>query len=433
MSKKFTSVYQRKAFLLSAFFLLFFFTLNSCKKPESKVGAEVYDQNELLDAKGVDTFELVTYSIIKDSSRTNHLNTILLGSYNDPTFGQVDASFYAQFRIEANNPDFGDLSLLVVDSVILSLNYLDNYGDANAPQKYEVYALGQDLTVGQAYYAFSRVDSLPGSLILPGHETIQPNIFSPTIIVGDTLNPQLRIPLDTNYGRSIITASSSVLIDNTAFLQAFKGLYIKTNNGAWSSGEGSILSIDASNPDTKITIYYKQTGVAKQFRLILSDASAYFNHVKFQNTGTPVKTILNDSTMGAYEFYAQANLLKAKVDFPSVSNLGIKTIIHRASLYLPISYYEGNEFFPSSEMQATTLFDGIGEVGVTTAQYNSSTKRYIFSVTNFIQAIVGGNYKNHGLIIGPKNFGNSVERVIFNGSKTPNKTKPKLIITYTEF
>jgi hypothetical protein len=433
MNKKYTSIYQRRAFLLSAFFPLFFLTFNSCKKPESKIGAEVYDPNELLDAKGVDTFQLVTYSIIKDSSRTNALNTMLLGSYNDPIFGQVDASFFGQFRIAENNPDFGDLSQLVVDSMILSLNYLTNYGDANAPQKYEVYALAQDLSIDQTYYAFSSVDSTAGSLVLAGHEIIQPNVFSPTIIVGDTLNPQLRISLDTNYARSIITSGSGVLTDNTAFLQSFKGFLIKTNNPGWSSGAGSVLTIDASNPDTKITIYYKQAGVAKEFNLILSDASAYFNRVKFQNAGTPLKTVLNDSTMGAYEFYAQANLVKAKVDFPTISNLGQKTIIHRASLYLPISYFEEDEFYPSAEMQATTLFDGIGEIGVTTAQYSSSTKRYIFSVTNYIQAIVGGNYKNHGLIIGPKNFGNSAERVIFNGSKTPNKMQPKLIITYTEF
>ncbi|MEO9257806.1 MAG: DUF4270 family protein, partial [Crocinitomicaceae bacterium] len=357
----------------------------------------------------------------------------LLGSYNDPTFGQVDASFYAQFRMEANNPDFGDLSQIVVDSMILSLNYLDNYGDANATQKFEVYALGQDLSIDQTYYAFSRVDSIAGSLVLGGHDVIKPNVYSPVITGIDTLNPQLRISLDTNYARSIITSSSSVLTDNTSFLQTFKGLLVKTNNPGWSPGDGSILTIDASNPDTKVTIYYRQAGVAKEFRLILSDASAYFNHVKFQNAGSPLKTVLNNSTMGAYEFYAQANLVKAKVEFPSLANLGIKTIIHRASLYLPISYFEGDEFYPSYELQATTLFDGVGEVGVTTSQYNSSTKRYIFSVTNYIQAIVGGNYKNHGLIIGPKNFGNSAERVIFNGPKTPNKTQPKLIITYTEF
>ena len=33
----------------------------------------------------------------------------------------------------------------------------------------------------------------------------------------------------------------------------------------------------------------------------------------------------------------------------------------------------------------------------------------------------------------PRFFINSAERVIFNGPNTINKSKPKLVVTYTEF
>lgn len=432
---KIKQTFQRKGFTLSAFFLFFLIVLatSACKKPETKLGAEVYDPNELLDANGVDTFQLTTYCVIEDSALTTSPSSLLLGSYNDPVFGQVSASFFAQFRIEENAPDFGDLTTIKIDSVVLCLDFLDYYGDVTAPQTYEVYALNEGLDVNTNYFAFSSLDTLSGTMVVPGRETIKPNLGSEVIVFNDTLEPQLRIALDTNYAHSIFNAPSSDLVDNTAFLSVFKGLLVKTNNGFWSSGDGSLISIDAASPNTKIVIYYHQAGEPLEFNLILSDESAYFNRVKFDNSGAKVQVVLNDSTQGQLEFYTQANIIKAKVDFPSVSNLGIKTVISRATLYLPVSYYSQSEFYPSPILKATTLFDGYGEVGVTTAQFNTSTKRYIFNITNYIQSIVGENYENNGLLIYPDPFGGSVERVIFNGVNSPNKDKPKLVITYTEF
>lgn len=427
--------FQRKGFMLSAFFLFLVVVLglNACKKPETKIGAEVYDPNELLDANGVDTFQLTTYCFVEDSANTTHPNTLLLGSYSDPVFGEVNASFYAQFRLAENAPDFGDLTTLTIDSVVLSLDFEGSYGDVNTSQTYEVYALNEDMDATATYYAFSTLDSVAGTMVVPGKETIYPELGSEVIVFNDTLEPQLRIALDTNYAHDIIHSSASVLADNSSFLSTFKGLLVKTNNGSWMPGDGSVIAIDAASPNTKITIYYHQAGEQLTFDLLLSDESAYFNHVNFQNSGTEVALALNDSTKGQIQFYTQANLIKAKVDFPSVSNLGIKTVVNRATLYLPASYYTESEFYPCPILRATTFFDGFGEVGVATSQFSPSTKRYIFNLTNYIQSVVGGNYQNNGLMIFPEGFGSSVERTIFNGVNSPNKDKPKLVITYTEF
>lgn len=420
----------RKVIVLSAFFL---FLLGACKKPESKVGAEVYDPNELLDAKGVDTFQLRTYSKVEDSSITSAQAVVLLGSYNDPVFGEVDASFFAQFRLESNAPDFGDMSQTIIDSMVMSLNFASNYGAIDAAQNYEVYALAQDISADSIYYAHSSFDTLPGSLIPAGKNLIKLIPDAPTYIVGDTLETQLRLNLDTNYARSIMSAGSSVLTDNTSFLASFKGFLVKTNNGSWSSGKGSVLSLDAYDPDTKITIYYRQGGISKQYHLLLNDVAAHFNRVKFNNAGSAVKAVLNDSTKGMESFYAQANFIKGKIEFPTISSLNKKTVIHRATLYLPVSYYDGGAFYPSAEVLTVTVFTSLGQIGVASGTYDASTKQYILNVTNYIQALVGGNYENTGIYLYPKNFGNSVERIVLNGKKTPNKTKPRLIITYTQF
>jgi hypothetical protein len=50
-----------------------------------------------------------------------------------------------------------------------------------------------------------------------------------------------------------------------------------------------------------------------------------------------------------------------------------------------------------------------------------------------MQAVLKGTIENTGLIVSPRFFINSAERIIFNGKNTSNKKKPQLIVTYTTF
>jgi hypothetical protein len=425
----------RRIITFSAFLLLIASVFQQCKKPENLLGKEVYDPDALLDVNGVDTFQLITYSEFEDSVISRQPNTVVLGSYHDPVFGPVDGSFYAQFRLEANNPNFGDVSTIAIDSVVMSMEYRDFYGEPTSEQRFEVYRIEEKMYEDSAYYTFSDLAIGSVSLVPPGKEMIKPEPAKRAIVGSDTLAPQLRIHLDTNYAREILNSSSAgTLANNDAFLEVFKGLYVKTNNPLWSSGSGSVLFLDFRDPDSKVTIYYRQAGESKKFSLLANNNCVYFNHMEFNHVGTPIQQLVDNPQNGLTSFFTQAGILRARVEFPGVSNLSEKTIIHRAMLYLPLSYFNGHPLFPSLVCVASIKIDGQkGQFALGSNQYSAALKRYSFTLTSYIQDIVKGKFPNNGIYISALNFNSTVERVIFNGPNTTNKDKPRLVITYTEF
>ena len=72
--------------------MLIFFV--SCQKNKHEIGKPAIDQNQLLNGITTDTFDLITYTINEDSAVTDNMANVLLGSYVDPKFGKVSASFY---------------------------------------------------------------------------------------------------------------------------------------------------------------------------------------------------------------------------------------------------------------------------------------------------------------------------------------------------
>ena len=113
----------RKVFILSATFLFALFLGVSCKKKENGIGLNGLDQDALLNSEGIDTFSLITFTIEDDSVITKDPASAVLGTYNDPKFGLMSAEFYTQIRLSGVNPNFGDISTITVDSIILGLEY----------------------------------------------------------------------------------------------------------------------------------------------------------------------------------------------------------------------------------------------------------------------------------------------------------------------
>jgi hypothetical protein len=66
-------------------------------------------------------------------------------------------------------------------------------------------------------------------------------------------------------------------------------------------------------------------------------------------------------------------------------------------------------------------------------EYNDLKKMFSVDIRDYAQSIVAGDLENTGLVISPRFFINSAERIVFNGLNTTNKVKPKLILTYTTY
>ena len=418
--------------------LLLITCATSCKKKDSALGKDILDDDTYLYGTTTDTFDILSYTIEEDSIITDNAANVILGSYTDPTFGKFNASFYTQIRLAGIDPNFGDPSTIIIDSFVLALKYVGYYGDLK-PQTFEVYELNEDINVDSAYYAFTTKTTKPSNLVPLGLGTITPDPINKTIVGGDSLNPQLRIPLDTNLAKALITeatSGSATFSSNEAFLSYFKGIKIQTNNGTQASGNGGIFYFNLSDPASKMTIYFHQAGLSKTFDLLINSSCADFTHIDKDYTGTPIDQILQDSTLGNNAFYAQAFNLRAIVKIPGLSALSKNKIIHRAELHLPIQFQSFYRYKPGVNIsvatrikESETAYTSLGVLG-TLDDFN---KEFKIDLKQYVQAILNQDIENTGLILSPRYFINSSERIIFNGKNTNNKFAPRLVVTYTTY
>jgi hypothetical protein len=219
-------------------------------------------------------------------------------------------------------------------------------------------------------------------------------------------------------------------------LDFFKGLHIKTNNNSQLPNEGAALYLDINDPSSKATIYFKQNGEATSYDLLMNSDCADFTHVELDASNTSLDEVIADSTLGQNEFYAQAFGSRAAVSIPGLLSLPENIIIHRADLTLPIQFQTGYKYQPGNNLSVATRIDSsstqlanIGVIGV----YNSLDKNFNINIRDYVQSIVNKELTLTELVVSPLFFINSAERIIFNGSNTINKMKPKLTITYTSY
>lgn len=429
---------MKKFVFLFPLALLFLLFVASCKKEENTLGKTALNPDFVINSDAVDTFQLKTYTQTDDSLISSNTVNAMLGSYNDPVFGRVEAEFYTQFRLSGLSPNFGDLSTIVIDSFVLGLEYKDYYGDLDE-QRFEVYRLAEDLYLDSTYYSFQTKLVQSTDLVLGGHSLLTPNPFERTQIGADEVDPQLRIYLDTNLAKTLITEAvnnPTTFASNESFLSYFKGLNVKVNNTAQSNDEGGIFYFNLNDPLSKLTIYYKLAGEAKTYDFLINSECADFNHVVINNSGTNVEAVLSNPALGQETFYAQSNNVRGVIEFPTIKNIPKNSIIQYAVLELPVSYYSGDVYYPSSSVSVSTTLSeddetlySIGVVG----EYSDYSKSYVIDIRTYLQQVVNGNVGNYGLHIGPSKMVTSSERIIFNGPSSTLKKQPKLHLIYTTY
>lgn len=424
----------RKGFVLSATFLLLLMVVaTSCKKDKKLLGGNVIDQNELLSSGGVDTFYLETYTITPDSIISDNPSQTMLGTYNDPVFGSFDAGFYTQIRLSGLSPDFGDLGTITIDSFILALEYTGGYGNAQ-DLTFEIFEVDEQMYVDSTYYSHEDLTTQSVNWVNPGDETrlVDPNNL--TIVGSDTLDPQLRIPLKTSIAQQILTDSqvfTAEFADNSLFCANYlKGVYVKTNGVIPSSGTGIIGYFDLVSQRTKMTIYYTQDGVEKFFDLRMGSDAADYTRVEIDNSGKNVDNVINNHALGQKEFYAQSMKSRAVLSIPTVKNLPKNIIVHTAQLYLPIQYQLGDPYIAGG---GVTLLTKSSLSYVQTGTYTTSSREFVIDMREYIQGIAAGDADEFEFLISPSSYISTANRIVFNGQDSPNKKKPRLVITYTEF
>lgn len=441
MIKK-SKVYNwRRVVKLSVSFLGLTLLFSACKKEVTTIGNSINPNG--LNIITSDTFSIETFSVELDSVNTDETSVSLLGAINDPELGVTDCGVITQIRLSSTSPNFGDVSTITVDSVVLAMKYasLLNYGNLKN-LNFEVFEVTDQLSVEDKYYHFTPVNTNGVDLIKSGTSTIFPNVFADAVVGTDTLDPQLRLNLDPSFGDYLI-ANSAEMSSNDNFTSFFKGLYIKvTDASSLAPEEGTVLYFSLEDPLSNLVIYYTVGSEQKTFTFNINNKCARFNKIDVDRSGTEAETILNNPELGLEKFYLQGTLIRPEIKFPYIMDLqkNGKVILNSAALIIPVQDFELDPFLPSSQLFFGRVEDKYitsfvkDYPGFTTVSYDKDKKEFKFLLTQEIQSILDGDHENESFRMFPGNFfGSTIERTIFNGSKANLKDKTRLEITYTTY
>ncbi len=443
MIKKNKGYNWRRVIQLSVSFLGLAIFFIACKKEVSTVGSSINPNG--LNIVTSDTFTVKTYSVELDSINTDETSVGLLGAINDPEFGVIDCGIVTQIRLSSTSPNFGDVNLLTVDSVVLSLRYYSimNYGNLQN-LNFEVYEITDQLNIDDEYYPSSPVNITGTDLIKPGTSVVFPDPYTDAIVGQDTLSPQLRLNLKTSFGDYLI-ANANQMTSNDNFTSFFKGLYIKvTDASSLASGEGTVLYFSLEDALSKMVLYYTVGTEQKTFTFNINNKCARYNKMSVNRTGTNVDLVLNNTELGQEKYYLQGTFIRPQVEFPYIMDLqkNGKVILNSATLIVPVQDYTGDQFHPSEKLYFGNIEDKyvtgyIKDYNVKNDlvfTYDTDKKEFRFLMTQELQAILDGERENKGFRMFPLSFfGSTIERTIFNGANANLKDKTRLEITYTTY
>jgi hypothetical protein len=444
-----------KQFSFILFSLIFIF---SCKKEESNsvLGLDVQPTNDLLGVTVSDSSHLFMFTQKVDSIRTYNNQYKYLGSNQDPIFGQTHVSLYANFSIANNltNVSFG--SEPIADSAEIVLRFNGNFtGDTTSDLNFQVHLLNSLIPKNTEFYsnktiAYSNVTINAGKGRFEGR--------------GDGL--YLIIPINKTLAQTIIQTREN-LTNNTAFLNAYKGLYITTENSILTSpGSGAIREYDLDDNLSGVYVYYREDGSAAskgksvQFTFRGTDALR-FNHIKHKYSAGAHQNLYNqlygDSIKGNQNVYLNSfGGTRIRVNIPFLKNFSdsLNVSISRAELIIKIDEalapYTINYSYPSS-----LALIGCGETGTEElvwdqletsdfikygGNYNNTNKTYTFNIARQMQKVITNKIKNYGfyLVNALPNRAftakrdDRFQRLVFGG-KSNLTFKPVFKVTYIKF
>jgi len=443
-------------------FLFLFFTITACNE-KNELGLELLPGEDLINVKSVEVkSDISAFTFSEDNIVTSEHSTNLLGSINDPVFGNTTMSFASQFRL-TSYPDFGDNP--VADSTFLILYYRVIYGDTLTAQNLKVYEMEEPLSADIQYTQETDVKLMASTNVL-GELTFTPKVELDST-TADTLYQYLKIPLDNEFGNKIVMADSLDLSTNDAFLNLIKGLYVEAQK-LTTSESGTLLSIETVPTSTfngsVLAIYYNndENRIKQEVDTLTPDTlsrvfritqySAKVSNITHDYTGTPFENSLNQEEEQQTKIFIQpTGGLKSKILIDNLLSWqdSAKTAINKAELVFQIDTITSNkDSYPPPSRLILTYIDPKGveklpvDAGFNTYFYDGylrSDYTYHFNITQHLQRIIDytdpsdeDNYVgNQGFFLTTGQRPDIANRVVLEGANQPDGIK--LVITYSKY
>ncbi len=424
-----------------------------CRKPEKDVGLGLLPGDPL--GIVVDTATLHAFTFEPEAIRTSGLTRNLVGSYFDPQFGKVQAGLVAQLRLSTNNVGAGlDNSGLVPDSLVLALGFdapVHVYGNLES-QVFQVFELAEDLSVDTVYKTDMVPERHPMDLVRDRGGRLTPEPNKQPVILGDSLQPQLRIRLSDGLAQRFIDGFGTPdLADNTNFLGFFKGIHVAVDNGQQLPFQQGLLYFNLLSPTSKVTLYYRdllaeEPGLTRTLDFPINENSvryttAAFDHGQASEPGLPMA--LADSTADATHCYVQAlGGLRTAILFPHLMEFAEPgRVLAKAELVVPVPN-TFNPYLPPppqlfifrQDTAGTDVFlpDQLGGAGSIGGNFLMSTREYRFNITRYVQGVLNGSIPDTGVQLVPASNGISANRAVLAGPAHPEKPM-RMRLTFTTY
>ncbi len=419
--------------VLQLFYFLFLtLIVIGCKKEINSTGVNALgiDNSKVMT---VDSFDIETGSIIDDNIITTNPAYLLLGSYNDKDLGICSASFCSELSLTSYNLNVADevIDISDIESCNLTISINENsFSGKIAPQSFLVHQL-RDSLYSKNYYSSSTINIDPSEV----SESSKNLEFKKEALNSDSssVNYTLNIPIKKEFAFEILGESklnSKAFSSQSEFRKRFKGLQVSAVS-TQTVGEGAVFYI-ASSPRLTINFVGRKSKQKQSFSLELKSSGTRLNQVKFSGNN---KGAIDPSKENE-KFYAQSNRLKGFIRLPTIEKqLPRNAVIHSAELSLP---FEKNESLRLSNEISVALKNSLTENSFRISNYalvNLFSSVYNIDVKDYIQKVITGKVLNWGLVVAPKFYISSGEKITFLGAgnkSTGNKSnRPKLIVKYS--
>lgn len=289
----------------------------------------------------------------------------MVALFDDPIFGKTKYEMNTQMELALTSYNFEGAEF---DSAFFYLAYDTNftpYGNFNQTQTIDIYEINSDLP--NTIYTSDQHphnDELLGSLTFIPAPNTYIEIDSTT-----SLDPHIKIPLNSTFGEKILSLDSSITSNVIDFTDAFNGLAIVPREGSFDGA----LKFDISYSISGVKLYYRQDDTTKIASMQFSNRVPHFNTVSHDLTGSIAADILANDVDDPEYLLLQPGNVGVKMTFNDLSKLQGK-IINNAELVWEIAGHP---------MDDTARYDMPFDIFMTKDD-NFGSRPYISDIQNYL-------------------------------------------------
>ncbi|GAB4395264.1 MAG: hypothetical protein OHK0053_01540 [Microscillaceae bacterium] len=423
-------------------------------EPSKDIGFDLVPQNEV----GViftDTLSIKASTILGEVI-TSNTGTLLVGRYQDPDFGEVQAQTFFQIAPDSLFLNQSNSSAtMVFDSLRLELSRIYSYGNETLPQTFSLHRITEEN--GLEREEFNNTNTV----------AFDPTTLATFTKTGEELRdaPLSIVRLSDLLGNELFEMARN----NTPlaeYLENFKGLALVSEA---SPGEDVNIVGFSTGFSTRMVMYYSEVSADTSIQRTLGffiGAGKRFNQIGSDRSTTLLGNSLNASFDGVSISqtdslaFVQAGVgLQAKISFPTLEQLRqvnnnslainraelvIKAPSGSADFYLPpnLVFYESdasNQILTvgedENEIELILQREGRNPFGFTDpliATFDARNEEYRVDITTYLQLRLTGIKSNPDILVSPTGFASSLNRVLINARKS-SPFGMKLRLFYTVF